>query len=462
MLQSINSCFIRLDDDIKVSDADHGESRPDRDKFRDILKTRSQVSPKSHRRTKKEQIQTEEPNEGKKDITLPMDELLNVGAEVLYGQLIIPSIVPTPAGEEILYPKIPLISQYVGDVTDDVMDVIKETAFEGEADHDFNLAEEAVIEGIPSLVHRDEIISSGKLHDNETLESVTEKVDIPLIKSETGDGPIENGLYDNDMEANEPTTSGPAIEELALEPDILVRDKRFLENDAKGQMRDLEQVFVSSDDEDPGNSIRNEKAEIKFPAEAPGEYATRLDNAHDGGDPRGKGLSDNDDDPIYNRDYNSDYLSNTISDAVLDFSKVLDAPNPEGKIEFIEQLAEKAVVTLGNGKSALEIEVKPNHLGKLLLKVAVEDGNLTGRIYTDNRDVRDFLQRNLDDLWSTLKDQGLVFTSLDVNVGEQPSFDEFRHLKNVKSRARKIILANDIPLIKTGEILGSNRIDFFA
>lgn len=187
-----------------------------------------------------------------------------------------------------------------------------------------------------------------------------------------------------------------------------------------------------------------------------------MDNAHDGGDPRGKGLSDNDDDPIYNRDYNSDYLSNTISDAVLDFSKVLDAPNPEGKIEFIEQLAEKAVVTLGNGKSALEIEVKPNHLGKLLLKVAVEDGNLTGRIYTDNRDVRDFLQRNLDDLWSTLKDQGLVFTSLDVNVGEQPSFDEFRHLKNVKSRARKIILANDIPLIKTGEAVGSNRIDFFA
>ena len=116
----------------------------------------------------------------------------------------------------------------------------------------------------------------------------------------------------------------------------------------------------------------------------------------------------------------------SFQDTSIDFSNALYRRDFIEGSKIIEQIADKVVMTVGEGNTELEIQVKPEHLGKLILKVGLEDGILTGKIYTSSQQVKEFLQDNLDTLRNTLR-QGLIFASLDVDVGSQSSLNYFHN-----------------------------------
>ena len=58
----------------------------------------------------------------------------------------------------------------------------------------------------------------------------------------------------------------------------------------------------------------------------------------------------------------------------LDFTKVLLSNDLNENRTYRPLLADKTVITFSEGNTELEIQVKPEHLGKLVLKVGLEDG----------------------------------------------------------------------------------------
>lgn len=167
-----------------------------------------------------------------------------------------------------------------------------------------------------------------------------------------------------------------------------------------------------------------------------------------------------------------DSIRNTNKDNCLDFTKVLNKEDIVGQAEIIEELANKAIMTFKENSSELEIRLKPEHLGHLTLKVALEDGILTGKIFTSNERVKDFLQDNLENLRATLKEEGLVFTSLDVDVGSQPNPNRFGHLPQIRPKRNNFNSAIQEPIIGEKSFITPNnpssigmdlnRIDYLA
>src|SRR5690606_22205606 len=151
----------------------------------------------------------------------------------------------------------------------------------------------------------------------------------------------------------------------------------------------------------------------------------------------------------------------------LDFTEVLFSHEFTEKINFIDHLADKAVMTINKGSTEIEIQVKPEHLGKLVLKVGLDDGILTGKIYTFSQEIKECLQENLDILRNSLRDQGLVFASLDVDVGSQSNPNNFNYLPAAQPSSRKPSKFTAFFTMETDEgkstLLGSlNQIDYLA
>ena len=239
-------------------------------------------------------------------------------------------------------------------------------------------------------------------------------------------------------------------------------DNRILDNAVQGRDRALRQVILSSEHKDPGNLFMESEKDNKATSAEQIGHPEKGERTYDSSLKLEKRFFDNDAESDYDKGNTSDGQGNVVMDGGLDLSKALENSDSVGKIDVVEQLARRMVVTLNKRSSELAIEVKPNHLGKLLLKVAIEDGNLTGKIYTNNQQVRDFLQRNLNDLWATLKDQGFVFTSLDVNVGSQPDFEQFHQTRTIRQSTRKAITSSDISRIMANGLSELNQIDCLA
>jgi hypothetical protein len=254
----------------------------------------------------------------------------------------------------------------------------------------------------------------------------------------------------------------PDKEDLSHGTQIHVVDNRILNNAVHGQDRLLKQIALSADHEEPDNVFKKTGEDNKLTREAQIRQLYKEESTYDRLLTLEKGLSDQDSESEYDSGSNSDSLNNAILDNSLDFSKALDISDSVGTIEAVEQLAKRIVVTLNKRASELAIEVQPNHLGKLILKVAIEDGNLAGKILTNNQLVRDFLQRNLSELLATLEDQGFVFTSLDVNVGGQSNYEQFHQTRTIRQGNRKSITPSDIFMIKANGLTEQNQIDCLA
>lgn len=156
----------------------------------------------------------------------------------------------------------------------------------------------------------------------------------------------------------------------------------------------------------------------------------------------------------------------------LDITKILGKNSPTASIEIIQELAEKISMQLKSNRYEMELQIKPESLGKLVLKVTLEDGILSGRITTTNRQTANILQQNLDDLKSALEQQGYKFSQLDVNVGNEREPGHFhqhwRNPINFSRNKQSTSLFNDVSDIRGQEIrpisnhIVLSKIDYFA
>ncbi|MCX7747000.1 MAG: flagellar hook-length control protein FliK [Clostridia bacterium] len=94
---------------------------------------------------------------------------------------------------------------------------------------------------------------------------------------------------------------------------------------------------------------------------------------------------------------------------------------PVPKSEIINQVIEKAKVTLNGDKSEMSMELKPESLGKLTLKVITERGVVMAKFVAESQQVKEVLESNMQLLKDTLEKQGLAVQGFSVSVNQDSS-----------------------------------------
>ncbi len=89
---------------------------------------------------------------------------------------------------------------------------------------------------------------------------------------------------------------------------------------------------------------------------------------------------------------------------------------PPGPQEVIEQILDKIEIIQSKKLAELTLELKPDVLGKMTIKLAMEEGSLIARFITDNLHVKNILESNLNSLRQTLESQGIKVEKTEVNV----------------------------------------------
>lgn len=99
-------------------------------------------------------------------------------------------------------------------------------------------------------------------------------------------------------------------------------------------------------------------------------------------------------------------------------SKVLDFPVKEqvDAKDLIQQIVKKAEVLLKSDVSEMKMQLKPEFLGKMLIKVTVEEGTVVTKIITENQHVKQVLEANLNSLRQNLEANGIKVEKTEVSV----------------------------------------------
>lgn len=85
--------------------------------------------------------------------------------------------------------------------------------------------------------------------------------------------------------------------------------------------------------------------------------------------------------------------------------------------ETLNQIVQKAVLSLKNGQNEVRIDLKPDFLGHIRMQIVTESQQVAVRIYAESPFVKDMLESNLHQLKAELQAQGLSIDRLEVFVG---------------------------------------------
>lgn len=94
--------------------------------------------------------------------------------------------------------------------------------------------------------------------------------------------------------------------------------------------------------------------------------------------------------------------------------------------ELTEQMIQSGKLKLLATKQEMEIQLKPEYLGKLAIRLTLENGAMTARFMVESHQVGRMLEQNLPQLKQTLAEQGIRFDQAQVEVGDPGSFSQER------------------------------------
>lgn len=173
-------------------------------------------------------------------------------------------------------------------------------------------------------------------------------------------------------------------------------------------------------------------------------------------------------------------FKNMFSENIKGFEQ-LKEPTVSHKTEFVPkreiafQIVEKAKVLLTGDKSEMIMDLKPDHLGRLSLKLVTERGIVVAKFIAENEEVRAAIEANMDTLKESLEKQGFSVQEFSVSVNQNKSNnqDEYgenpKNLRKSNTEDKGILSVNaantdiEIEIAKTNPyILGGSSINLTA
>ncbi|AZR73875.1 hypothetical protein BBF96_11035 [Anoxybacter fermentans] len=111
-------------------------------------------------------------------------------------------------------------------------------------------------------------------------------------------------------------------------------------------------------------------------------------------------------------------------------------PQPE---DIFRQMVEKFRLELRQGVSQMEIKLHPEELGRMQLKLIVEEGVVTARFLTETLKVKELIEQNLPKLRETLAKEGIQWDKITVDVSQDELSENpfaYQNQQNLKEHNR--------------------------
>ena len=112
-----------------------------------------------------------------------------------------------------------------------------------------------------------------------------------------------------------------------------------------------------------------------------------------------------------------------ISTQNKDFSKIVDTkqtleeqPKEISKNDILAQVNNKMQAQNINGTKKITLQLTPESLGKITIEIMKGKDGLQAKMLTDNYQVKEMLDKNIDGLKSTLSNQGITVNNVSVKV----------------------------------------------
>ncbi len=169
---------------------------------------------------------------------------------------------------------------------------------------------------------------------------------------------------------------------------------------------------------------------------------------------------------------NLDHIRGTEQTATAEQIRAPHAPAFDQGI--LQQISKKlTAITLRNA-GEISIQLEPENLGKIRVRLGLKDGIMTARIGVENENVRQIVEANLANLRETLENQGITLQGLDVSVDHQHSSlfnpegsnsEAFfhRHIKDQSATKGSELPASEItPESDTGRRWGYNTLEYIG
>jgi len=103
---------------------------------------------------------------------------------------------------------------------------------------------------------------------------------------------------------------------------------------------------------------------------------------------------------------------------------------------ILNQVIEQAQIILKEKGAEMHLQLQPDHLGKLVMKIAVEKGSVIANIVVENQAVKEVLESNLILLKNALNEKGFGIQGFHVSVGQDSSADKYPN--PMKSKKKNI------------------------
>lgn len=82
-----------------------------------------------------------------------------------------------------------------------------------------------------------------------------------------------------------------------------------------------------------------------------------------------------------------------------------------------EQMIHKSELLSRDGVAEIKLELKPEYLGRLLVRLSLDNGGVNARFVVENHQVRSLIENNITHLKQCLADQGINWQEASVDVG---------------------------------------------
>lgn len=141
------------------------------------------------------------------------------------------------------------------------------------------------------------------------------------------------------------------------------------------------------------------------------------------------------------------------------------------KSDIVNQVVKKADIIIREGHSEMIMKLEPESLGKLNLKIVVENGLITAKFVAESQQVKEVLESSFNQLKDSLQEKGIEVQNFSVSVGQQSggsnskqNFDQWKQSKkmNNKTIGGFMELDDEYTLVKNPYEFHEGKVDYRA
>lgn len=204
-----------------------------------------------------------------------------------------------------------------------------------------------------------------------------------------------------------------------------VKADKTAANDTSDQMNSVlkEENTVQTASDADEVEIQKQEDNILLQKEVAEETDTKADDGQTGN--RNESGNTSNQTAFVSQEHTVDPAAAKTPENVPEFSRQLDT------LDLIRQVTEFTKITVREAQTTMEMQLNPEHLGKIYIEVTTKEGNVSAHIMTQNELVKEALEAQMAELKQSMNQAGVKVDAVEVTVGSH----EFE--KNLEQNAKQ-------------------------